>query len=75
MIKVGNKGIADILVGNRAVKAIYRGATLVWQKIQKLLSFGNNELIGIEFIPNQNIVLTDISIFQIEDDEGPTDED
>lgn len=64
MIKVGNKGIADILVGNRAVKAIYRGATLVWQKIQKLLSFGNNELIGIEFIPNQNIVLTDISIFQ-----------
>lgn len=68
MIKVGNKGIADILVGNRAVAAIYRGATLVWQKIQKLLNFDNEQkYICIEYTPNYDTTITSISVFNNEE--------
>lgn len=62
--KFGNKTIKDLFFGNKAVTAIYFGANLVWQKIKKILQFGNNELIGIEFIPDNDIILNSISIFQ-----------
>ena len=63
MIKVGNKGIADILVGNRAVAAIYRGATLVWQKIQKIIDgLGWCDGYCIEYIPSNDITLNSVSI-------------
>lgn len=67
MIKVGNKGIADILVGNRAVKAIYRGATLVWQKIQKLLKggYGGGKANCYVVIPPSDIVLSDVSVLAV----------
>lgn len=67
MIKVGNKGIADILVGNRAVAAIYRGATLVWQKIQKLLKggYGGGKSNCYVVIPPSDIVLSDVSVLAV----------
>lgn len=63
MIKVGNKGIADVLVGNRAVAAIYRGATLVWQKIKKILiGWYDTNNYCFEYTPDHDITLSDISV-------------
>lgn len=59
----GNKNIKDIFFGNKAVTAIYRGATLIWQKIQRLLEtgyMGGNDC--HEIIPNEDIELSDISV-------------
>lgn len=61
----GNKNIKDIFFGNKAVTAIYRGATLVWQKIIKLLEWGYGGGLNncYEIIPTQDIVLSDLSVF------------
>lgn len=61
----GNKNIKDIFFGNKAVTAIYRGATLVWQKINKLLewAYGGGSNDSYEIIPTQDIVLSDLSVF------------
>ena len=63
-IKFGNKNVGQIFFGNKAVKAVYFGAKLVWENLKKLLRMGNNEFVGIEYIPNEDITLTSVSIFQ-----------
>ena len=59
----GNKNIKDILFGNKGVIAIYRGNKLVWQKIVKHLVTQYLHDQCIEFIPTEDITLTDITFF------------
>lgn len=62
-IHFNSKGMASIHFGNHSVASVYRGATLVWKKIQKLLEtgyIGGNDC--QEIIPDRDIELTDISV-------------
>lgn len=60
--KFGNHNIANALFGNRAVKAIYFGSQLIWQKIAKVLLAGS-QFVSFEFIPTEDITLDHIGIF------------
>ena len=68
-LHVGKKGAADMYFGKKAVAAIYRGATLVWQKIRKLLvgGYGGGKSNCYEVIPSSNITLTDVSVMAVYD--------
>lgn len=63
----GKKGAADMYFGKKAVSAIYRGATLVWQKITKLLvgGYGGGKANCYVVIPPRDIVLTDVSVLAV----------
>lgn len=63
--KFGNHNIANALFGNRAVKAIYFGSQLIWQKIAKVLLAGDTA-VAIQYKPNADISVTDIGIFTAE---------
>ena len=58
----GNKQIPEMYFGNIPVAQIYFGNTLVWEKIVKRLIAGNQN-VAIEYIPTQDISVTDIGIF------------
>lgn len=62
-ITFNSKGPASVFFGSKAVAAIYRGATLVWQKITKLFkdSYYNTEAKLIEFVPSTDITLSSVS--------------
>lgn len=57
----GNKNIKDIFFGNKAVTAIYRGSTLVWQRIKKILKDSFVKFECYEIIPKTDITLSSIS--------------
>ena len=58
----GNKQIPEMYFGNIPVAQVYFGNTLVWEKIVKRLVAGNQN-VAIEYIPTQDISVTDIGIF------------
>lgn len=59
----GNKNIKDIFFGNKAITAIYRGSTLVWQRIKKILiGWYDTNNYCFEYIPDHDITLSDISV-------------
>ena len=67
----GNKQIPEMYFGNIPVAQIYFGNTLVWEKIVKRLIAGNQN-VAIEYIPTQDISVTDIGIFTDENSTGRT---
>jgi hypothetical protein len=67
----GNKQIPEMYFGNIPVAKIYFGNTLVWEKIVKRLVAGNQN-VAIEYIPTQDISVTDIGIFTNENSTGRT---
>lgn len=67
----GNKQIPEMYFGNIPVAQIYFGNTLVWEKIVKRLVAGNQN-VAIEYIPSQDISVTDIGIFTNENSTGRT---
>lgn len=67
----GNKQIPEMYFGNIPVAQIYFGNTLVWEKIVKRLVAGNQD-VAIEYIPTQDISVTDIGIFTNENGTGRT---
>lgn len=67
----GNKQIPEMYFGNIPVAQIYFGNTLVWEKIVKRLVVGNQN-VAIEYIPTQDISVTDIGIFTNENSTGRT---
>ena len=59
----GNKNIKDIFFGNKAVTAIYRGSTLIWERIKKiLLGWYDTNAYCFEFIPDHDIILSDVTV-------------
>jgi len=58
-----SKNPGSIFFGNKAVAAIYRGNKLVWQNVVKHLVQQYLHDQCIEFIPTQDIVLSDITFF------------
>ena len=63
--KFGNHNIANALFGNRAVKAIYYGSQLIWQKIAKrLLLDDSRKSVFIEYTPSETVTLSSVSFFQ-----------
>ena len=59
----GNKNIKDIFFGNKAVTAIYRGSTLVWQRIKKILiGWYDTNNYCFEYIPDHDITLSDVTV-------------
>jgi len=67
--KFGSKAITDLYFGNKAVLQVYFGSKLIWEKIGKRLVAGN-QYVAIEYIPSQNISITDIGIFTNENSTG-----
>lgn len=67
----GNKQIPEMYFGNIPVAQIYFGNTLVWEKILKRLIAGNQN-VAIEYIPTQDISVTDVGIFTNENSTGRT---
>ena len=65
----GNKQIPVMYFGNISVAQIYFGTTLVWEKVIKRLVAGNQN-VAIEYIPSQDISVTDIGIFTNENSTG-----
>ena len=62
-IQFNSKNPAEIFFGNMSVAAIYRGNKLVWEHIVKQLEtlFLRDQC--FEFIPTEDIVLTDVEFF------------
>lgn len=67
----GNKQIPEMYFGNIPVAQIYFGDTLIWEKISKRLLAGNQN-VAIQYIPSQDISVTDIGIFTNENSTGRT---
>lgn len=65
----GNKQIPEMYFGNISVAKIYFGNTLIWEKLVKQLVAGN-QYVAIEYIPTQDISVTDIGIFTDENSTG-----
>ena len=65
----GNKQIPEMYFGNISVAKIYFGNTLIWEKLVKQLVAGNQN-VAIEYIPSQDISVTDIGIFTNENSTG-----
>ena len=66
---VGNKHIPRIYFGNKGVASIYFGNKLIWPNNQKKLLAGNQN-VAIQYIPSQDISITDIGIFTNENSTG-----
>ena len=62
-ITFNSKNPGSIFFGNKAIAAIYRGSTLVWQKIKKILIgwYDTNDYC-FEYIPDHDIILTDVTV-------------
>lgn len=62
-IAFNSKKPAELFFGNKSVAAVYRGNKLVWEKIVKQLEtlFLRDQC--FEFIPTEDIVLTDVEFF------------
>ncbi|MBO7212640.1 MAG: hypothetical protein J6V44_16780 [Methanobrevibacter sp.] len=65
----GNKQIPEMYFGNIPVAQVYFGNTLIWEKLVKQLVAGNQN-VAIEYIPSQDISVTDIGIFTNENSTG-----
>lgn len=62
-ITFNSKNPGSIFFGNKSVAAIYRGNKLVWEKLVKQLEYLFLRDQCFEFIPTENIVLTDVEFF------------
>ena len=62
-ITFNSKKPSELFFGNKSVAAVYRGNKLVWEKIVKHLVEQYMHDQCIEFIPTQDIVLSDITFF------------
>lgn len=54
----------DIYFENKAVKSVYYGSTLVWEKIQNILRMDSEDkYVCIEFIPTTDITVNSVEFF------------
>ena len=62
-ITFNSKKPAELFFGNKSVAAVYRGNKLVWEKLVKQLESAFLRDQCFEFIPTEDIVLTDVEFF------------
>lgn len=62
-ITFNSKKPSEIFFGNKSVAAVYRGNKLVWEKLVKQLESAFLHDQCFEFIPSEDIVLTDVEFF------------
>lgn len=66
-VTFGTKRFLDVLLGNRAVKQLWWGSHLIWERIGKLLALDDSDkMICIEYVPDTDVTISSFSIF-IED--------
>ena len=66
-VTFGTKRFLDVLLGNRAVKQLWWGSHLIWEKVGKLLALDDSDkMICIEYVPDTDVTVSSFSVF-IED--------
>lgn len=63
-VTFGTKRFLDVLLGNRAVKQLWLGSHLIWEKVGKLLALDSDKkFICIEYIPAVDTNVSSLSVF------------
>lgn len=63
-VTFGTKRFLDVLLGNKAVKQLWWGTHLIWEKIGKVLLRDDSEkYICIEYIPETDVTIDSLSVF------------
>ena len=66
-VTFGTKRFLDVLLGNKAVKQLWWGSHLIWEKVGKLLALDDSDkMICIEYVPDSDVTVSSFSVF-IED--------
>lgn len=65
-VTFGTKRFLDVLLGNKAVKQLWWGTHLIWEKVSKaLLMDSTQKFLAIEYVPETDVNVNSISVFII----------